>query len=71
VTAVQTGTSGTNEAADWSIIQVNGSPSGTEPCVRGHIPALLNSGVGGKYGSTLVQQSRMINGDQYWVQVTA
>lgn len=41
VTAVQTGTSNNNEAGDWSQIQVNGSPSLTEPCVRGTFPVSL------------------------------
>lgn len=69
VTAVQTGTSGAREAPDWSVTQVSRSPSGTEPCVRGHIPLKLNTGVGGAYGN-LIQQNRMINTDAFWVQVT-
>jgi len=70
VTAVQTGTSGTNEAADWNSITVSGTPSGTEPCVRGHIPGLLNSLVGSAY-SALITTNRLISKDPFWVAVTA
>jgi len=70
VTAVQTGTSGTNEAADWNAVTVSGTPSGTEPCVRGHIPGLLNSLAGSAY-SALITTSRLISKDPFWVAVTA
>lgn len=69
VTANQTGTSGTNEAADWATTSVLGSPSGTEPCVRGHIPGLLNSLVGSAY-SSLITTRRLIDKDPFWVSVT-
>lgn len=70
VTASQTGTSGSNEAADWNTINVDGTPTGSEPCVRGHIPNLLNGRVGGAYGN-FIQTERLLDGDPYWVQVTA
>ena len=69
VTANQTGTSGNNEAADWATTSVVGSPSGTEPCVRGHIPGLLNSLVGSAY-SALITTRRLIDKDPFWVSVT-
>lgn len=70
VTATQTGSSGGNEAADWNAITVTGSPSGSEPCVRGHIPGTLNSLVGGRYGN-FVQTERLLDEDQFWVAVTS
>jgi hypothetical protein len=69
VTAVQTDTSGTNEATDWFSTDVIGTPLNTLPCVRGHIPLKLNSGVGGAYGS-LIQADRLIDKDPFWVTVT-
>ncbi len=69
VTANQTGTSGSNEAADWATTSVLGSSSGTEPCVRGHIPSLLNSLVGSAY-SALIRTQRLIDKDPFWVSVT-
>jgi hypothetical protein len=70
VTVVQAGTSNPlNEAADWNSIQVDGSPSGTEPCVRGHIPNNLNKAAGGAYG-TMILTNRLLDGDPFWVSVT-
>jgi hypothetical protein len=69
VKAVHTGTSGTNEAGDWNLVTVIGSPSGTEPCVRGHIPGKLNSLVGTAY-SGLIGRDRLISKDPFWVSVS-
>lgn len=71
VSAVQTGTSGTNEAVDWNTTVVDGTPSGSEPCVRAHIPQKLNSGVGGAYGRFVQPPNRLIDGDNFWVAVTS
>lgn len=69
VTAVQTGTSGRNEAADWFTTQVNSVPSDAVPCVRGHVPGKLNSGVGNSYRA-LISTDRLINKDAFWLTVT-
>jgi hypothetical protein len=71
VTAVSSGTTTGNEAADWPGVAV---PAGTTyspsaPCVRGHIPFALNSAVGGAYGN-LILANRLIDGDTFWVAVT-
>lgn len=70
VTAVQTGTSGTDEAADWKTVQPTGTPSGTEPCVRGHIPNLLNGAVGRMYGN-FSPSNRLVDKDPFWLAVTS
>jgi hypothetical protein len=70
VTAIQTGITNTDEAADWSIA-TEPSP-GDEPCIQGHIghiPNLLNSLVGSQF-SALTVTNRVIDKDPFWVQVT-
>jgi hypothetical protein len=71
VTAVPSGTTTGNEAADWPAVAV--SPNTTyitgAPCVRGHVPLALNSAVGGAYGN-LILSNRLIDGDPFWVAVT-
>jgi hypothetical protein len=69
VTVVQTGTSGNNEAADWSAVSVSGTPTLAEPCVRGHIPLLLNGRVGTAY-STVIGDNRLIDMDAFWLLVS-
>ena len=69
VTAVHTGTSGNNEAADWATTTVNGTPTLTEPCVRGHIPQALNSLVGTAY-STTITTNHLIDKDAFWLSVS-
>jgi hypothetical protein len=65
-TAVHTGTTGP-EPADWSTITK--TSSGSYPCIRAHIPNLLNGHVGSEY-SALIRTSRLIDKDAFWVQVT-
>jgi hypothetical protein len=69
VTAVQTGKTG-NEPEDWPKVSPIGTSSGTEPCVRGHIPLKLNSGVGGAYIS-FCNSNRIVDKDAFWVSVTS
>lgn len=70
VTAEQTATSGTSEATDWNTVTINGTPATSAPCVRGHIPNRLNGLVGSQYG-TLIQTTRLIDKDPFWLRVTA
>lgn len=68
-TAVQTGTSGTNEAADWFSTEELATPTGSEPCIRSHNPKQLNTNVGSAY-SGLISSNRLVNKDPFWVSVT-
>jgi hypothetical protein len=73
LTSDQTGTSGTNEAADWLFVADDPTvpaPTLTESCVRGHVPGKLNSPLGGEVGR-FVQKNRLIDRDGYWVSVTS
>lgn len=70
LTAVQTGSSGTNEAQDWATTRELATPTGSEPCVRSHNPLKRNSGVGGAY-SSFAQSNRLIDKDPFWVSVTS
>jgi hypothetical protein len=67
VTAIHTGTQGDDEAADWST--VTKPDPGNQPCIRGHIPNLLNGHVGSEY-SAFTRASRVIDKDPFWVFVT-
>jgi hypothetical protein len=68
VTAIHTATSNDDEAADWNAVTF--PPAGSdEPCIRGHIPGLLNSLVGSQY-SALTVTNRLIDKDAFWVWVT-
>jgi hypothetical protein len=55
-------------ATDWSKVQPIGTFSTSAPCVRGHIPLALNSLVGTAY-SNFIQAERLLDDDQFWVQV--
>ncbi len=68
VTADHTNTTNTYEATDWVSVTVN-STTGSDPCIRGHIPQKLNSYVGGVYRG-LIGTARLIDKDAFWVQVT-
>lgn len=72
VTAEQTGFTNNpdNLATDWPTITVDGTPTLSEPCVRGHIPNTLNSRVGGSYGR-FVQTQRLVDKDPFWLTVTS
>jgi hypothetical protein len=65
-TAVHTGTNGP-DPADWSTITK--TSSGSNPCIRAHIPNLLNGHVGSEY-SALGRTARLIDKDPFWVEVT-
>jgi hypothetical protein len=69
VTAQHTGTSGDDEPGDWNTITEIGTPAGSEPCVRGHVPLRLNTGVGGAYGR-FSRNNRLLDKDPFYVQVT-
>lgn len=68
VTAVRAGSSG-NLAVDWPTVTPIGSPTGTEKCVRGHIPKSLNTDTGGAYGN-FVKSALLADGDPFWLSVT-
>jgi hypothetical protein len=44
-------------------------PTLAEPCVRGHIPNLLNGAVGTAY-STVIRDNRLIDMDAFWLLVS-
>jgi hypothetical protein len=69
VTAVRTATTGST-AQQWAKISVIGTPTGSEKCIRGHIPLPLNTDVGGELGR-FTQAQRLINKDPYWLAVTS
>jgi hypothetical protein len=71
VTANHTDTTNEFEPTDWSTasLTVNFISGATNPCIRGHIPLLLNSHVGSEY-SALIRTSRLIDKDAFWVEVT-
>lgn len=69
VIAVQTDTKGKTEAQVWGGVKTLATPTGTEPCVRGHIPYKLNVKVGGKY-SSFIGQARLVDKDPFWLSVT-
>lgn len=71
VTANHTDTTNDDEATDWSTVTIPANwVSGTSnPCIRGHIPGLLNSHVGSEY-SALIRTSRLLDKDAFWVWVT-
>lgn len=71
VTANHTDNTNTNEPQDWATVTVTGNyTAGTSnPCIRGHIPGLLNSHVGSEY-SALISPNRLIDKDAFWVKVT-
>jgi hypothetical protein len=70
VTAIQTAKTGKNEAEDWAKVEPIGTPAGTEPCVRGHIPNMLNGPVGTAY-SVFISKQRLLNKDPFWISVTS
>jgi hypothetical protein len=68
VTADHTDTTNQFEPTDWVSVTVN-STTGSDPCIRGHIPKKLNSYVGGVFRG-LIGTARLISKDAFWVQVT-
>jgi hypothetical protein len=66
VTAVRTATSGTT-AQQWAAIRIISTGNGL--CVRGHIPASLNSNVGSALG-VFTKANRLIDKDPYMVTVS-
>ncbi|MET9566601.1 hypothetical protein [Streptomyces tauricus] len=68
VTAVRAGT--TNDLAlDWPIVTTAGTVSGSEKCVRGHIPRSLNTDLGGAYG-VFIKDVLLADDDPFWIRVT-
>jgi hypothetical protein len=68
-TAVHTDTTNTIEPTDWNAITETGIITGTEPCIRAHMPNLLNGHVGSEY-SALGRTARLIDKDAFWIEVT-
>jgi hypothetical protein len=56
-------------ATDWSGIEPTGTVTGSEPCVRGHVPLALNSLEGTDF-RTFRSKNRLVNLDPFWVEVT-
>ena len=69
VTAVRNSTTG-DLASDWQTVTPIGTVTGTEKCVRGHIPGPLNSDVGSSYG-VFVKAARLADNDGFWLRVTS
>jgi hypothetical protein len=53
---------------NWYVSQLR--YNGNERCVRGHVPLSANTDVGGALGTFTLNQ-RLMDGDQYWVQVVS
>ncbi|MGD0555995.1 MAG: hypothetical protein ABSA93_13550 [Streptosporangiaceae bacterium] len=75
VEAVEGSPGAATEALAWNSVTTLATPTYNEPCVRGHIPSKLNSGVGGAYGNFILA-NRLVDlgdgaGDPFWVAVTA
>ncbi|MER8002087.1 hypothetical protein [Streptomyces sp. NPDC095613] len=62
----------TNTDGTWNYKNANPSKPlrADAPCVRGHVPLLLNTNVGGDLGR-LVQEERIVDFDTYTVTITA
>lgn len=69
VTAINTANTGLL-SADWATITPVGSYSSSAACVRGHIPASLNSDAGGAYGN-FVKAARLADDDPFWLSVVS
>jgi hypothetical protein len=69
VTAVKTDDTGVVET-DWSSVSPLGSYSSSQVCVRGHIPASLNSKVGTAY-SKLLSNDRVLGAEPFWLTVSS
>jgi hypothetical protein len=67
VTAVRNASPGLPLMLRWPTVQPLGTPTGTERCVRGHIPALLNTGLGGALGR-FTQENHVFDSEAYWVE---
>ncbi len=68
VTAVRADTTG-DLATDWPTVTTVGTVTGSEKCVRGHIPKALNTDAGGAYGAFVVRQ-RLADNDPFWLSIT-
>lgn len=71
VKAVKTSDTGDNPARLWNSIEVIGTFSAHDKCVRGHIPIKLNVDLGSKGYQALINSARLINEDPFWVAVTS
>ncbi|WP_254693376.1 hypothetical protein [Streptomyces qinglanensis] len=69
MTAVRAGTTG-DLATDWPTVTPIGTVTGTEKCVRGHIPQKLNTGAGSAYGG-FVKSARLADSDPFWLSITS
>lgn len=69
VTSVRKNNTG-DLAFDWQTVTPTGTVTGTEKCVRGHIPGPLNSDVGSAYGN-FVKAARLADNDGFWLRVTS
>ncbi|MEK8170739.1 hypothetical protein NKH77_17635 [Streptomyces sp. M19] len=67
VTAVKAGSTG-DLAVDWPTITPLGTFTGSEKCVRGHIPRSLNTDLGGDYGR-FIQNQRLADDEAFWLSV--
>ncbi|HEV2372252.1 MAG TPA: hypothetical protein VGS19_08790 [Streptosporangiaceae bacterium] len=55
-------------ATDWSSVQPTAPFTGSEACVRGHVPLKLNQAVGCKYAG-FIKSVRLLDRDQFWLAV--
>ncbi|WP_206319953.1 hypothetical protein [Streptomyces zingiberis] len=68
VTAVRAGTTG-DLPRDWPTVTPIGTITGTEKCVRGHIPSKLNTDLGGQAYSTFIKSQLLADGDGFWLSI--
>jgi hypothetical protein len=65
---VRAGTTG-DLALNWPTVTTIGTVTGSEKCVRGHIPRSLNTDLGGTYGGFVVSM-RLADNDPFWLSIT-
>ncbi|WP_146747048.1 hypothetical protein [Thermogemmatispora tikiterensis] len=66
--AVKTNEWGQSPAQIWTTVQPIGSVRAAAPCVRGHIPLILNTVEGGAYG-LFANAQRLLDRDPFWIAV--
>jgi hypothetical protein len=71
VTAVKTSDTGNNPAKLWNDVNVIGTFSAHDKCVRGHIPLKLNTDLGRDGYLALINSDRLMDQDPFWVKVTS
>jgi hypothetical protein len=69
--AVKTNDKGGTPAKIWTRVKPIGSVDRGAACVRGHIPLSLNTAVGRDAYKSFIRATRLLNGDPFWLGVSA